>query len=323
MLGDGLRAAAALPAFAHFARRLRKEIVDFSPRILHSNGLKTHVLAAWLRAPGASVVWHLRDFVSSRRVMRSLLPRLETRASLGICISEAVARDARHSLRHLPLVTVLNGVNTRAFADPSVAPVDLDALAGLPAGGPGTVRIGLLATQASWKGHRLFVESAARVADPRARFYVVGGPIYATRGSETDLVALKQDIARLGQSKRCGLVVFQPDPRGVYRALDIVVNASTRPEPFGRTVAEALAGGRAVVGPAAGGIPEQIVDGVSGRLYLPGDVDALSSILAGLIASPEERRRLGNAGEEHAKSMLDSQRLGEEVMKVYRRLVRA
>jgi glycosyltransferase involved in cell wall biosynthesis len=263
------------------------------------------------------VVWHLRDFLSSRKVMRSLLPRLETRASVGICISEAVARDARHWLRRLPLVTVLNGVNTRAFADASVVPIDLDALAGLPPGAPGMVRIGLLATQASWKGHRFFLEAAARVPDPGARFYVVGGPIYTTRGSETDLGDLGRRIAELGLSGRCGLVPFQMDPRGVYRALDIVVNASTRPEPFGRTVAEALAMGRVVVGPSFGGIPEQMSDGVTGRLYAPGDPEALASTLRSLVSSPEERLRLGSAAAAHATEYLDSGRLGAQVLKAY------
>jgi glycosyltransferase involved in cell wall biosynthesis len=255
--------------------------------------------------------------------MRSVLPHLETRASVGICISDAVARDARRVLKHLPLATVLNGVNTRAFADQTVAPIDLDTLAGLPAGGTDTVRIGLLATQARWKGHRHFLDAAALLADPKARFYVVGGAIYTTGRSETDIKSLKLEIARLGLSTRFGLVPFQVDPRGIYRALDIVVNASTRPEPFGRTIAEALASGRAVVGPAAGGIPEQIVDGVTGRLYPLGDTRALVSTLMELIASPEERWRLGSAGAEQAKSLLDSRRLGPEVLSVYLRQSRA
>jgi glycosyltransferase involved in cell wall biosynthesis len=321
-LGDGLGAAVALPAFARFALHLRREIRSFSPRILHSNGLKTHVLAAWLRPPSTTVVWHLRDFLSSRKVMRLVLPRLEARASVGICISEAVARDARHSLRRLPLVTVLNGVDTRALSDPSVVPLDLDGLAGLPAGGPGTIRIGLLATHARWKGHQLLLEAAARVPDPGARFYVVGGPIYTTRGSETDLADLRRQITELGLAGRCGLVPFQVDPRGVYRALDIVVNASTRAEPFGRTVAEALATGRVVVGPSAGGVPEQISDGVTGRLYAPGDVGALARTLRTLVSSPEERLRIGSAAAAHASACLDSRRLGAQVLEAYEGVIR-
>jgi glycosyltransferase involved in cell wall biosynthesis len=103
----------------------------------------------------------------------------------------------------------------------------------------------------------------------------------------------------------------------VYRALDIVVNASTRPEPFGRTVAEALAAGRTVVAPSAGGILEQISDGETGRLYPAGDATALASILGSLVASPEERRRLGAAAARHALSHLDAARLGPEVLGVY------
>jgi glycosyltransferase involved in cell wall biosynthesis len=318
-LADLARSAVAGPAFAQFLHRLRREIRALRPDIVHSNGLKSHVLGAWLRPRGSSLIWHLHDFVSFRRTMRSILPRLESRASAAICVSEAVKRDARRVFGKLSLVTVLNGVDTRAFADSTTPAVDLDALAGLDRPGPATVRVGLLATQASWKGHRLFLDAAARTSDPRARFYVVGGSIYTTRGSETDPGGLRRSIVELGLSKRCGLVPFQVDPRGVYRALDIVVNASTRPEPFGRTVAEALAAGLTVVGPSSGGVLEQIADGVTGRLYAPGDAGALSATLTGLMASPEERRRLGLAAAGHARIHLDAARLGPEVLSVYDR----
>ena len=319
-VADLARSTVAGPAFARFLHRLGREIRGLSPDVIHSNGLKSHVIGAWLHSPSSVLIWHLRDFLSHRRAMRWILPRLESRASAGICISEAVKRDAGTVLKQLPLVTVLNGVDTRAFADASSAVLDVDALAGLDRARPDTVRIGMLSTQASWKGHRLFLEAAARVSDPRARFYLVGGAIYTTRGSELSPAGLRRQLKELGLSDRCGLVAFQADPRGVYRALDIVVNASTRPEPFGRTVAEALAAGRAVVGPSAGGILEQVSDGVTGRLYSPGDACALAITLSDLVASPEERRRLGTAAARHAQMHLDAARLGPEVLTIYERV---
>ena len=53
------------------------------------------------------------------------------------------------------------------------------------------------------------------------------------------------------------------------RALDIVVHASTEPEPFGLTIAEGMASGRAVIVSAAGGAAEIVQDGVDALTCAP------------------------------------------------------
>ncbi len=57
------------------------------------------------------------------------------------------------------------------------------------------------------------------------------------------------------------------------RALDIVVHASTRPEPFGLVIAEAMACGRAVITSAAGGAAEIVESEVDALTHTPGDVE--------------------------------------------------
>src|SRR4051812_6736193 len=65
-----------------------------------------------------------------------------------------------------------------------------------------------------------------------------------------------------------GFVPFQARVEAVYRALDVVVHASTRPEPFGLTIAEAMACGRPLVAARAGGAAELFEDEVE-ALGLP------------------------------------------------------
>jgi glycosyltransferase involved in cell wall biosynthesis len=60
---------------------------------------------------------------------------------------------------------------------------------------------------------------------------------------------------------------------------DIVVNASTDPEAFGRTIVEAQAMGRIVIAAGHGGAAETIIDGETGFLVPPGDVAALAAAL--------------------------------------------
>lgn len=61
------------------------------------------------------------------------------------------------------------------------------------------------------------------------------------------------------------------------------------------SVLEAMAFGRPVVGGNIGGIPEQIRDGLDGRLFTPGDADALANILDDLVRHPQQAREMGNS----------------------------
>jgi glycosyltransferase involved in cell wall biosynthesis len=309
----GFRSAGALglwlPQFAGVLRRKRADV-------LHSNGLKTHLLAAVAKPRGIPLIWHLHDFISERRFTARLLPLLQDRAALGIAVSQAVAEDARRTLRRLKIETVLNGIRTEHFVPGKAAPVDLDALAGMRPAPRDTVRVGLVATYASWKGHHIFLEAAHRVTAPNARFYIVGGPVYTTQGSQVTEQELRETISRLGLIDRCGLVPFQTDIARVYAALDIVAQASTKPEPFGRTVAEAMSSGCATVAFGAGGVLEQ-VDAKNGILVPPLDTELFAQRIEELITSPSRRHQLGTEASRSARERLDSRRLGQAVAPIY------
>jgi hypothetical protein len=59
---------------------------------------------------------------------------------------------------------------------------------------------------------------------------------------------------------------------------------------------EAMASETAVLATEVGGVPEQVVDGETGRLIPPGDVDALEAALASMTGDREDLRRMGRAG---------------------------
>jgi glycogen synthase len=76
---------------------------------------------------------------------------------------------------------------------------------------------------------------------------------------------------------------------------DIFVSPS-RYESFGLVFLEAMMFGKPAVGCRAGGMPEVIIDGVTGLLAEPGDPHSLQFALDTLLANPRERQALGNAG---------------------------
>lgn len=67
------------------------------------------------------------------------------------------------------------------------------------------------------------------------------------------------------------------------------------------SILEAMAHARPVVSTRHGGIPEAVLDGVTGRLVDEGDVAAMADCLVALAADPEGRVRLGRAGWERAR----------------------
>jgi glycosyltransferase involved in cell wall biosynthesis len=299
-----------------YARRLGAELAAWAPEVVHANGLKADVLAAWLAPPRARVVWHLHDYVTSRWVSSALLRRYAPRVAAVIANSQSVSDDARAAMGARTRVEVVhNGVDT-AYFTPDGAVIDLDAAAGLPPASPGVVRVGLVATYARWKGHETFLRAASRVRTPDIRSYVIGGPVYQTTGSQYSRAELEDIARRLGLAGRVGFVPFVPDTAPAHRALDIVVHASTRPEPFGLSVVEAMACGRAVIASAAGGVCELVTEH-SALLHPPGDDAALADGIASLAADAGMRARLGLNARAEAVRRFDRMHFGRALVTVY------
>ena len=86
------------------------------------------------------------------------------------------------------------------------------------------------------------------------------------------------------------------DIAAAIRTLDVVVHASTKPEPFGMVIAEAMACGKPVIVSNAGGAAELFEDGLTGLAHTPGDTAALARQIERLVSDKELRLRLGENG---------------------------
>ncbi len=314
----GLRASTAA---VRYAARLHRLVRRLGPDIIHSNGNKFHLVSRLALGRRWPVIWHLHDFLSERPLMSRLVRRASGEARGAIAISEAVAHDARKLLGPFPIEVVHNAIDTDRFSPGPGDGERLDRLARL-APTSGVVRVGLVATYARWKGQDVLLEAIARLPrDLRARFYIVGGPIYQTAGSQFTEEELRQRIKQLEHYHRVGLVGFQDDTPAVYRALEVVVHASTRPEPFGLTIVEAMACGRAVIVAAAGGAAELVTPEVDALAITPGDAAGLANAIRRLVSDADLRRRLGEAARRTALARFHRDRLGGQLLAAYRRFL--
>jgi glycosyltransferase involved in cell wall biosynthesis len=96
-----------------------------------------------------------------------------------------------------------------------------------------------------------------------------------------------------------------------YAAMDLVALPSEGSETFGRVLVEAQACGIPVLGARTGGIPEALIDGETGILVAPGDVDGWANVITELCANDALRARYAAAARDFAMRF-DSYRIAEE-----------
>ena len=309
--------AAAWGALA-YARRLRRVCAEHAPDIVQSNGVKMHLLSTWVAPRRAAVVWHVHDYVSRRALTSRALRATVRRCAAVVANSDSVARDLRQVLgTRVPIHRVWNAVDLTRYSHlgPSL---DLDRLAGLPAPDSGVTRVGLVATFARWKGHAAFLRALGLLPDTLGiRGYIVGGPVYATGASQVSLDELQALAGEQGLAGRVGFVGYVTDTAAAMRALDVVVHASTEPEPFGLVIAEAMACRRAVVASAGGGAAELITPGITALAHEPGDVTGLADRIRTLAADAALRARLAAAARDMAERAFDRTRMVGELLPVY------
>lgn len=156
-------------------------------------------------------------------------------------------------------------------------------------------RIGLRALfvgrLAGVKGVPILIEAMARLADrhPDLVLRLVGdGP---------DRAALEAEVTRRGLQDRVAFLGYrsQAEVATELAQADVFVLPSFA-EGVPVVLMEAMAAQVPVLTTRIAGVPELVVDGVSGRLVPPSDVAAFTAALDDLLSDPDNRATLGAAG---------------------------
>lgn len=305
----------------NYTKALRALLRREQPDLIHTNGFKMHIVGAWVKSGrgkrGAPLVGHIHDYVSTRPLAGRLLKVGSSRFAEFIANSRSVAADVEAFLRPQHVSTVYNAVDLTRFT-PGGSVTDLDALCGLPAGVLGVVRVGLIATFAKWKGHVTFLRALARLNTVQpVRGYIIGGPIYKRASSQFSIEDLRTEASRLGVTDRVGFTGFVNDVPGAMRALDVVVHASTQPEPFGMTIIEAMACERAVIVSNLGGAQELFAEGVSGLGHVAGDECAMAAAIERLIENAPLRAQMARRAREHVTLQFPVSAMARQVWTIY------
>src|SRR5690606_32900296 len=149
----------------------------------------------------------------------------------------------------------------------------------------------------------------------------------ATLGAHLVLIGAIEDwripraIARSAVRNRIHCLGYRSDAAALAGAFDVFVLPTLRREGLPRAVIESMAQGVAVVVTAAGGSPELIEDGVSGRVIKPGHAAELTQALLELLSDDERRQRYGSAAQERIATRFNVELTVQKTLAVYRRLL--
>lgn len=210
-----------------------------------------------------------------------------TLADHVLATSEAITRHLQ-VLFGLPpdrITTVPTGIDVGRFS-PDGRKADLVK----PQGSPALPLVGMVSVLRSWKGHTTFLQAARSLQDTGfpARYVIVGeGPMRP---------AIEAQVAELGLTELVTLTGHRDDVPGVLRALSVLIIASTRHEGVPQIGLQALATRTPVVGSDAGGTPEVIRPGETGRIFPAGDAAALAEAIRETITNREATRTLCERG---------------------------
>lgn len=268
-------------------RRLAGTIDAFHPDAVISCTNKDDFCAgAACRGRGVPSIWWVNDLMTAdffpAPTRRAFFWKARRDATRLVAVSEAGrAALLAGGVALERVVVVHNGIPLERYV--RGAPGAWRCSVGLPADAS---LIGLVGRYTPWKGQDFFLRlAAARAAEAPAEHYVLIGQAF-NEDQEFE-AGLKRFVQEHGLGERVHFVPFQERIAEALGDLDAVVHASTRPEPFGRVIIEAMAVGVPVIAARAGGVPEIITDGVDGLLAPPGDLAGYQNAL---------RRVAGQAG---------------------------
>jgi mannosyltransferase len=209
-----------------------------------------------------------------------------------------------------------HGVDLRRFQ-----PAEDRDVAWRETGLPGRYGIGAFGRVRAQKGSDLFVAAMIRLLPKYPEWTAVITGLEAPEEAAF-IRKLREDIAAAGLEERIRLLGEVPREEVPlwFRRVTLYV-APMRWEGFGLTTLEAMASGTAVVATRTGASPQIVVEGETGNLIPPDDLEALANAIEPYLANPQLAITRGIAGRAAVESRHDIAAEAAAIHAIYRELL--
>ena len=278
--------------------------------------------AAWLaaRRTGARFVTTYHGAYNENVPFKRQYNAIMARGRLVIAISGFIAEliQQRHGVPPARIRMIPRGVDTAIFDPARVNGDRVPRLARAWRLEDGQTTIVLPGRLTRWKGQGVLIQALARMQNREAVVVLVGDDQGRSRYAG-ELVALAR---RLNVEHRVRIVGNCDDMPAALKLSDVVVNASTDPEAFGRVVIEAQAMARPVVATDHGGAVETVIHGVTGWRVRPGDAAELAIRLDAVLAQgAEARMEMGTQARAMVQDRFTVRAMQDATLDVYREVL--
>jgi L-malate glycosyltransferase len=307
----------ALRGISQVRRLVRLE----APDVLHANSTRAGMVAC-LATLGSTtpVVWHVHDQFKKHPItslVRVLLG--SSRRNSVIAVSRATAAAVRgnprsHIVERVPVTVIYNGVDAALYDSRDVAAetfLEKEALKNA------AFRIAMIGQITPRKDQLGAIETFARFVRsdaPGAQLLIVGTPVF--NNDHLYLQRLLDRVKELGVESNVSFTGHRTDVPAILRSCHVVVSNSSS-EPFSLVLLEACASGTPVLASAVDGVPELVLDGVTGKLFPYGDSDAMLNALSELNSDREYGKTLGIAARQRALQHFTQERFLQQVRQFY------
>lgn len=168
----------------------------------------------------------------------------------------------------------------------------------------------------AWKGHEFLLDALAKV---KGDFFCA--MVGSDHGHKKFRKKIEKKITDSGLSGKVRVVGLCKDMPAAYAVSHFVVCPSVRPEAFGRIAIEAQSSGKVIIATKIGGSLDTIIDGKTGFLVEPWDVEKFAALIErALEMSKAEADKIGEQGRKNVEDNFSNERMCNETLKVYRAL---
>jgi glycosyltransferase involved in cell wall biosynthesis len=288
-----------IPQLWELLKVLKREKIEL---IVLNNDVHFHLVGALAaRITGVPCICRKAGGIEEgKRLKKVLTPWI----NLFVAVSGATARD---QLANNPstkkVVTIYEGIDLQMFV-PRSSCQQVRRELGIPAD---VKVVGYISRLVEGKGHKEFVEAATSIMTrcKNVVFLIVGDD---KTDQEGRLMRNLQAMAKnFGVDDKLIFAGWRTDIPSVLSALDIFVHCPTTfIEGLGLAHLEAMAMGKPTVVSDNGGLSDAAVNGVTGFIVPPGDVEKLSTAILKLLEDDELALRLGRNARQRVEELFDA-----------------
>lgn len=299
-------------AFIGALWKFRKFLVEkkiLEVNILYLNTLAVTPVLFYFNSKIAKKILHVHEILPNTSFLHKIINRIALKYSHAlICVSKAVLQnmEVANSKYRNKLHLVHNGISFVNCTEVRNDFLKVDTR---------LINFGLIGRiKPIQKGQNLLLQALCLLPKDileQAHFYLVGSPV---KGQEYMQDELLGNIEKMGLKKYVTIIPFIKEIESVYANIDVSLVPSTLADSFPTTILESMYFKKMVIGTRIGGIPEMIIDGVTGFIVDRNSPLELSEKISYCIVHPDEVISRGIQGRKYFDKYFSLDRFNERYM---------